>query len=501
MGRRSAALRCAKSLTSTHGPAARWMSDASFRGSDGKHHCRSKRSAAPTRAAAETGWRAGSSPSSATSPTSFRPDRARSATSRSRASARPFRRRRREKPYCRHPTLSTFTGRLRLARNACLPIICCLSCRLGPRHPQLAVLGGAFQREQQQGAAGDPVNLACGEYPHLGVFGQVGVDQQLPMPTAHGFRQRESDEIVVAVKHHQQCGVPAAPADAGRLGPAIHQHAEALHAHIAPFLGLHLRARGVDPRRILDAQLFVVIAGQKPGTAQDRIFVAQRRQLLHKPPQRRAFILGAPIDPADLVVLAIGVIVALLRPTKLVAGEQHWCSLRQQQGGEEIPHLASPQRAHLFVLGRALDSTIPRTVVGVPIPIFLAVRLVVTIVVGDEVIEREAVMGGDEVDAGPGLAAAVVENVARSAKARSDRAGWRLAAPKVAYDVAELVVPLRPARREAADLIASRTAIPRFGDQFYSAQLRILATGLQKSALIVETVGAAGEDRPEIETK
>ena len=49
------------------------------------------------------------------------------------------------------------------------------------------------------------------------------------------------------------------------------------------------------------------------------------------------------------------------------------------------------------------------------VAVVLAVRLVVLVVVGDEVVEREAVMRGDEIDAGPGLAAAAVEQVGRSA--------------------------------------------------------------------------------------
>src|SRR5436305_372297 len=95
--------------------------------------------------------------------------------------------------------------------------------------------------------------------------------------------------------------------------------------------------------------------------------------------------------------------------------------------------------------------------------VVLAVRLVVPVVVGDEVIEREPVMRGDEVDAGPGFAAAVIENVAGSAKARSERARRGLAAPEVAHRIAEFVVPLRPPRREAAHLVAARATIPRLG--------------------------------------
>ena len=306
---------------------------------------------------------------------------------------------------------------------------------------------------------------------------------------------------MVAVQHHQEGGVFAAPADAGRLGAAVHQHAKTFHAHVAPFLGFHLGARGVDPGHVLDAQLLVIDASQKPGAPQDRVLVAQCRQLLHKADQRLTLFADIPVDPADLVILAIGVVVALLGSRKLVAGEQHRCALRQQQSAEEVAPLTGAQRIDVLVVGRAFDPAIPRAVVGVAVLVVLAVRLVVPLVVGDQIVEREPVMGGDEIDAGPGLAAAVVENVARGAKARSERARRGLAAPEIAHRIAEFVVPLGPARREATHLISARTAIPRLGDQLDRAQLRVLAAGLEEPALIIEPAGLAGENRAEVEAK
>jgi hypothetical protein len=66
------------------------------------------------------------------------------------------------------------------------------------------------------------------------------------------------------------------------------------------------------------------------------------------------------------------------------------------------------------------------------------------------------------------LATAMVEAVAGGGKTRRQRARRRLAAPEIAHGVAEFVVPLGPARREAADLIAAGTAIPWLSDQFHT---------------------------------
>jgi len=121
-----------------------------------------------------------------------------------------------------------------------------------------------------------------------------------------------------------------------------------------------------------------------------------------------------------------------------------------------------------LIFGRALDTAIPRAVIGAAVAVLLAIFLIVFFVVGDEIVDGEPVMGGDEIDAGPSLATAMVEAVAGGGEARGQSARRHLAAPEIAHGVAEFVVPLGPARREAADLVAARTAIPRLGDQFHS---------------------------------
>ena len=52
-----------------------------------------------------------------------------------------------------------------------------------------------------------------------------------------------------------------------------------------------------------------------------------------------------PIEPADLVVLAIGVVVAVLGPAEFVAARQHRHALGKKEGGEEIAALSGAQVA------------------------------------------------------------------------------------------------------------------------------------------------------------
>jgi hypothetical protein len=73
-------------------------------------------------------------------------------------------------------------------------------------------------------------------------------------------------------------------------------------------------------------------------------------------------------------------------------------ALREQQGGEEIPLLLRAQRQDGRVLRLALRAAVPGAVVALAVLVVLAVGLVVLLVVGDQIAQREAVVGGDEVE-------------------------------------------------------------------------------------------------------
>lgn len=65
-------------------------------------------------------------------------------------------------------------------------------------------------------------------------------------------------------------------------------------------------------------------------------------------------------------------------------------------------HAVQAHRIDAFVIGRPLGAVIETAVMVVAVIVVLAIRLVVFLVVGNEVVDGEAVMGGDEIDGGPG---------------------------------------------------------------------------------------------------
>ncbi len=76
-----------------------------------------------------------------------------------------------------------------------------------------------------------------------------------------------------------------------------------------------------------------------------------------------------------------------------------------------------------------------------------------------------------------------------------------LAAPEVADGVAVLPVPLRPLRREVADLVAARADVPRLGDQLDLADHRVLLHELEERREPVDVVELAGQRRGEVEAE
>ena len=81
-------------------------------------------------------------------------------------------------------------------------------------------------------------------------------------------------------------------------------------------------------------------------------------------------------------------------------------TLREEQRREEVALLPLAQRAYRALIGGALHAAVPAAVVVRAVAVALEVGLVALALVAHEVVQREAVVRGDEVDARGGRAAA-----------------------------------------------------------------------------------------------
>ena len=114
--------------------------------------------------------------------------------------------------------------------------------------------------------------------------------------------------------------------------------------------------------------------------------------------QIRLLCAAFPVDPGQFIVLAVGIVIAPLRPAHFIAGQYHRNSLRAEQRDEEIPDLPGPELIDGWVIGGALRPAIGRPVVIRAITAVLAVGLIVLPLVADQVMQRKAVVAGDEID-------------------------------------------------------------------------------------------------------
>mgnify|MGYP003694180711 CR=1 FL=1 len=147
---------------------------------------------------------------------------------------------------------------------------------------------------------------------------------------------------------------------------------------------------------------------------------------------------------------------------------------RQHRHGEEVLHLPRSQLLDRRIVGRAFHAAVPASVVVGAVAVVLAVRLVVLAVVGDEIVQGEAVVTRHEVDALLGLAllVAVERRAADQAVGKPlDRAF--LAAEEAADVVAEASVPLLPAVADEAAHLVEAGRIPRLGDELRARQRRV----------------------------
>src|SRR5690606_10909646 len=131
-------------------------------------------------------------------------------------------------------------------------------------------------------------------------------------------------------------------------------------------------------------------------------------------------------------------------------------------------------------------------VVIVAVAIVFGVGVVVFVVVADQILQRETVVRGDEIDAGPGLAAMVIEQMRRALQRGCQSTALILiAAPITSQTVAAGRVPFGKTRRMIAELKSTRPDIPGFGDQFHARQKWILQQRIEQSCARIKTIRLA----------
>ena len=322
-------------------------------------------------------------------------------------------------------------------------------------------------------------------------IGIVAVDERAPRHAGARLRQAEL-RLLVGPVHGDRDAIDAAVMRSGE------DRNERRAGRVVP-LRLRHRPFGVSPFDIGQAGRVELFAGQEGVARQGGVGAARLGEPLRERDQRSVGV--APVNRGRRVVLGIGVVVALLAEAELGAHREHRGPARGEQERQEVAPVARPRRDDRRVLARPLDAVVPGEVPVGSVPVALAVRLVVLLLVRDQVGEGEAVVRDDEVDALRGRGGAG-EHVARAGHAGGDLAAHAgVAPPEAARGVAEAVVPFGESGAEGPELVAAGANVPGLGDEARPAQNRVSGERLEKRRVGVEAVRSASKGGREVESE
>src|SRR5258707_11263106 len=153
-----------------------------------------------------------------------------------------------------------------------------------------------------------------------------GIHSHLPggARRAEAGRHREPDGIAVRVDQEDEVRVGDPLAARAGLGDRIPVHADSQGLRISgiPVIAVHIVAGRGEPDYVaLAIAVIARLAAEEPAAPEDGMPPAHARQGRDYLDQVGVLRSSVPVDPGDLVVLAVAVVVALLGSAELVTGQ------------------------------------------------------------------------------------------------------------------------------------------------------------------------------------
>src|ERR1700722_14363462 len=213
--------------------------------------------------------------------------------------------------------------------------------------------------------------------------GGVKVRQPLLAPGRVG--EHEGDVLIVSVEEQQE-GVVADPVTATvriRQRITIEEDAEGLGESRVPVLRGHLRPVRPEPPDVGQSAIEDGASFEEVTAPEDRMPMAEGDKLSAEVQRLPVSVL--PVEPGQLVVLTVGIVVAALRMAELVTVPHHGDSLTHQEGRYQRAPAPLAYLEDRGVVGWAFHAAIPRAVVVSSVVVVLAVRLVVLAVIANQV--------------------------------------------------------------------------------------------------------------------
>ena len=144
--------------------------------------------------------------------------------------------------------------------------------------------------------------------------------------------------------------------------------------------------------------ILIGLSSKKVFAAQVGMSLAKGNHQLEEPEQLSVLLDQFPIEPTDLVVLAIRVVIASLRASYFIPGQDHGDPLREHENGEKVLDLALAQRINRRTARLPFHAAVPTPILVKAISILFPVGLIVFAIIRYQVIQGESIMAGDEID-------------------------------------------------------------------------------------------------------
>ena len=142
---------------------------------------------------------------------------------------------------------------------------------------------------------------------------------------------------------------------------------------------------------------------------------AESDHKLEKLEKVAVFVQITPVEPGDLVILTIPVIVSVLGIAELISGEEHRCSPAAHEHRAGIADHAVTENQHFLIIGFSLHTTVPASVVVAAVRVVPAIALIVLRIIRIQIVQSKSVVAGQKVHAG--VVAGIISFIVREKSA------------------------------------------------------------------------------------
>ncbi len=178
-----------------------------------------------------------------------------------------------------------------------------------------------------------------------------------------------------------------------------------------------------------------------------------------------------PVEPTDLIVLAVGIIVTQLSATDLITHHHHGHPLRHQENCRKVLHLTLTEIINPLISCFAFNTTIPAQVFVNTVVIAFTICFVMLFVVGNHIVKSETVVSNDKIHTIDRQVAAPLIQVSTARQAighLTQKA--RITLDKATNGIAILTVPLGPTVARKITNLIQPSRIPSFGNHLAIGQ-------------------------------